>query len=216
MHSRSGFTLVELMISIVILTLISTATVFALRTTRANDELLTAARLLSGDIRNIQARALAARNVLQCSTADGLPRICELENTSVLPCVDACAPLPPARFGLALSTNDYGYELFADVRTADGRFSNDEELLLRRDLNPLAGKKVGIAELITENGNEDDAVIVVGRQNGTMRIDPCNDLGFPACTPTEPRTLGIVLRHTESGKELTIDVNAVTGRVSQP
>lgn len=53
-----GFTLIELIISISILTLISTAAVFSLRSTRQTEELATAARLLASDVRNVQARVL--------------------------------------------------------------------------------------------------------------------------------------------------------------
>jgi prepilin-type N-terminal cleavage/methylation domain-containing protein len=216
MRLRSGFTLIELMVSIAILTLISTATVFSLRSTRENEELLTAARLLAGDVRSIQARALAARNVRQCSVSGGALRVCENDNTSDIPCIGACEPAPPPRFGISLAVGATAYDVYADVNVADGRYTNDEELLLHRDLNPLGGEKVMIRRLLTEQGDEAASSMIVSRQNGEMRIDACNDPGFPACAPSEPRTLSILLRHQRSGKELTVDVNAVTGRVSLP
>ncbi|MFA5935691.1 MAG: type II secretion system protein [Patescibacteria group bacterium] len=211
---RNGFTLVELMISIVILSLISTATVFSLRTTRENDELNTAARLLAGDIRNVQARALAARNVRMCTIGGGSQRVCEDENTSVIACTGSCTPLPPPRFGMRLEDGREGYLLFADVNVEDWRWTNTEETLLARSLNPLGGGKVQIDELLTDVGTLAVADVGVGRQNGTMRIEACGETGLPSCSPSEPRTLLITLRHGTSGKTITVDMNAVTGRVS--
>lgn len=216
MRFPKGFTFIELIVSVTILMLISTATVFSLRTTKENEELRTAARLLAGDIRSIQARALAARTVLQCPIAGGRTRICENDNPSELPCTGACSASSPPRFGIALDAGFGAYSTYADVDPLDGVYTNLEERLAYRELQPLAASTVLVQELRTENGPEDASFIVASRQSGAMRIDPCGDPGFFACLVTEPRTLSIVLRHARSGKELTVDVNAITGRVSVP
>jgi prepilin-type N-terminal cleavage/methylation domain-containing protein len=215
MSSRKGFTLVELMVSIAILMLLSTTTVFSLRVTRENDELSTAARLLSSDLRNVQARSLAARNVKTCTISGGTKRVCEDENTSAQACVDTCAAVPPPRFGVTLTTGSGKYVMFADVSTEDWRLSNAEEILLGRNLNPL-DDKVLIQTITTEFGSLSTANVGVSRQSGTMRIEACGDAGLPVCAPTEPRTLTVTLRHVASGKETTVSLNSVTGRVSIP
>jgi len=213
---RSGFTLAELMISVLILTLISTATVFSLRSAKSTEELQTAGRLLASDIRNAQARALAARNVLICPIVGGVSRVCEIENPSTVSCTSDCVPLPPPRFGVHLIVGRDSYDVFADVQNEDWRERSIEEILVTRGLNPLGGTNVLIDRLTTELGSQPSADLAIGRQSGEMRIEACGDPGLPVCSPTEPKTLGIILKHMISGKELRVDVNAVTGRVSLP
>ncbi|MEO5927909.1 MAG: type II secretion system protein [Patescibacteria group bacterium] len=211
---RKGFTLVELMVSIAILLLISTTTVFSLGDTRNNDELMTAARLLVGDIRNVQARALAATNIRTCDTSSGQARVCETENPSVISCSSDCTPLPPPRVGVEFESGSSGYTIFADVHTEDWRLTNDEEIVLQRDMNPLGGDKVTVSAIQTTFGSLSQVNLAVGRQNGTMRIEACGDTGLPACAPKEPQTLSITLIHAKTARTVTVDVNAVTGRVS--
>ena len=213
---RKGFTLVELMVSIAILLLISTATVFSLGDTRSNDELATAARLVAGDIRNVQARALAATNIRTCTTGSGLAKVCEVENTSAIACADACTPLPPPRVGIRFDRGASNYIIFADVNVEDWRLTNDQETVLVRDLNPLGNGGVTIRSIATNVTTSAYANLAVGRQSGTMRIEACGGSGLPACAPIEPQTLTITLHHGKTGKDVTVDVNALTGRVSLP
>lgn len=211
---RHGFTLVELMISIAILTMISITTVFSLRRTREKDELNTAVRLLTSDIKNVESRALSARNVLTCTVAGGGSRVCETENASPSPCVGTCTAAPPPHFGMSFTGAQESYSLFADVGTADWRFDGPDEVLLTRSLNPLGGGKVTVSSVRTELGGLPSAVFGVGRQNGMMRIEACGDAGLPACAPTEPKILQITLRHMTSGDTAVVEINALTGRVS--
>ena len=214
MRSANGFTLAELMVSITILLLVSTVTVFSLGDSRNNDELMTAARLLAGDIRNVEARALAATNIKTCPTSAAASRVCEAENPSTVLCTDACVPLPPPRVGVHLDRGGSSYTVFADVHTEDWRLTNDQEIVLTRSLNPLGGGNVTIRALTTPFTSEASSDIAVGRQSGTVRIDACDDAGLPACAPKEPNTLSILLVHAKTSKTVTVDVNAFTGRVS--
>ncbi|MBI4139158.1 type II secretion system protein [Candidatus Uhrbacteria bacterium] len=210
---RSGFTLVELLISISILTLISAATVFSLRGTRQNEELHTAARLLAGDVRNVQARALAARNVLTCDTVGGT-RVCEQENPSAEACISPCVQEPPPKFGLSIAAGASAYELFADVDVSEWRRTSDREILLQRILNPFGSDTIRVDAISTELGATASGEIAVERQNGQMRINACGEPGQPACAPSEPQSMTIRLRHQDTGKTADVEVNAITGRVS--
>ncbi|MBU0540462.1 type II secretion system GspH family protein [Patescibacteria group bacterium] len=208
-----GFTLIELMISISILTLISTATVFSLRSTRQSEELATAARLLASDVRNIQARALAANNVKICDIAGG-KRVCEAENPSTTDCVGVCAPEPASRYGITFDKDSGSYALFVDLNQSDWRLSSEDEIVLRRNLNPLGGDKVTITELMIDTGSLTEASMAVSRQNGIMRIEACGESGLPACSPVEPKILNITLQHQQSGKTAVVEINSQSGRVS--
>lgn len=209
--------MVELMISIVILVLISTATLFSLRSTRERDELNTAARLLASDIRNVQQRALTGRNVLSCDGPTGVKRVCGADAIVEASCAGPCAPSTPPRVGVSLAAGSETYDLFADVGGADWRKTGDTEVFIRRNLNPIGGSKVEILRLAYEGLDlppVPKADIAVGRQSGAMRIDACGDPGLPACAPTEPKGLVIELQHRTTGDTAVIEVNAVTGRVS--
>jgi len=208
--------MVELMISITILVLIATATLFSLSSTRNTEELNTAARLLESDIRNIQARALAARDVLQCVAPDGLQSVCGSDAYATASCSGPCSASPPARFGIDIMRGAGFYDLFADVRGDDWRETNDREVMIRRQLNPLGGGNVVIIGIALPGVTPapTTADIAVTRQSGVMRINACGDTGLPLCSPIEPKTLTITLRHNKSMQYKMVEVNAVTGRVS--
>ncbi len=209
-----GFTLVELLVSIAILTIISSVTIVSLASSRQREELTTAARLLSADLRNIQAEALAAHNVRSCVIAAGMSRVCEPENTSSMTCIGACTPLPPPHVGIHFLTGQDTYILFADVMADDSRYGGVNELLQTHTLNPLGGGKVIISAMTTNLGPLMDADVSVGRQNGVTRINACGDANQPSCSPTEPKVLDIILTHVSSGATATVEVNSITGRVS--
>lgn len=212
--SSRGFTLVELMISVGILTLIATSTVFVMRRTREREELQTAGRLLVSDLRDVQARALQARNALTCDTVGLEKKICEPENKSPILCTGPCTVLPPPRYGVALAVFQDAYDLFADVNGEDWRLTSDAEQVARRGLNPLGGNRVTISRIETELGIIGTSNLAAGRQSGAMRIEACGDPGLPACAPTEPKWLKITLRHAVSNDTIAVEVNALTGRVS--
>jgi len=217
--------MVELMVSIVILTLIATTTLFSLTSTRYKEELNTAARMLSADIRNIQARALAARNISQCTNSSGNKTVCGpdlwfITSTSTNVCVDACVPMPPPRFGMVVHRTS-NYQLIADLND-DYRWSIVEgggtELFLQRSLNPAGSTNRVTVSVVDTPGvvmsPEGEAIITVNRQSGVTRINACGDAGLPLCAPTEPKLLNITLKHLKTNETKTIEVNAVTGRVS--
>lgn len=208
--------MVELMISITILVLIATATLFNLNSTRNTEELNTASRLLESDIRNIQARALAARDVLQCRAPDDLQSVCGSDAYATASCTGPCSASPPPRFGINLMRGAAFYDLYADIRGDDWRETNDREVMIRRQLNPLGGGNVVIIGIALPGvvPAPSTADIAVSRQSGVMRINACGDSGLPACSPTEPTSLTITLRHNKSMQYKTVEVNSVTGRVS--
>ncbi|MCI0479768.1 type II secretion system GspH family protein [Candidatus Uhrbacteria bacterium] len=226
MRSRSrleGFTFVELMVSLAILTLIATATVFGLQTTRSKDELNTAARVIASDVKNLQARALAGRDVLQCADAAGDTQVCGSDAyTTPLTCVTPCEPAPPSRYCMRMLPAADFYQIYADIRGDDWRLTNERELINRRSITMSGGGSVGGGSNVVvitvawpgAPATPNTADICVQRQSGVMRINACGDPGLPACSPTEPTSMWVWLRHNKTNETKRIDVNAVTGRVS--
>lgn len=210
----SGFTVAELLISVAILTLISVTTVVSLRKNREQDELITAARVLSTDIRNLQGEALAGHNIFSCSAPGGGKQICNPQAASS--CVSDCTAGPPAHVGMSLMTQQDSYAMFADISSENWRYDGANELLSTHSVNPLGNGRVLISALNTDVGSMTSLSFSVERQSGKMRIQACGDVGLPACTPTEPQTLHIVLRHVVTGAEKVIELDARSGRVSVP
>ncbi len=212
--TKKGFTLMELMVSITILAVISTATVFGLRDSRANEELQTAARLLAGDIRSVETRALAGANVKVCTVVAGAKKVCEAENTSPEACVSDCAPTSPPKFGVRFSAQDSRYVIFSDVEQEDWRYTSTREASVNRSLNTLGNARVIIEEINTELGPSASVDIAAERQSGRLRINACGEVGLPDCVPTEPQTASILLRHLGTNKTATVKVSAISGRVT--
>ncbi len=204
----------ELMVSITILMLISAATVFGLRGAREREELQTAARLLAGDIRSVETRALAGSNVKVCAVSAATVKVCEAENPSLEACVSDCAPTSPPIFGVRFSAQDSRYTLFADTESEDWRLTSARESIAPRTLNTLGSNRVVIDDITTESGQIAAVDIGIERQNGRVRINACGEVGLPDCAPTEPRTASILLRHLGTDQTVTIKVNAVSGRVT--
>lgn len=208
----SGFTVIEVLISVAILTLISVTTVVSLQKNREQDELTTAARVLSASIRNLQGEALAGHNVFSCSAPGGGRQICD--PNAAASCVSDCTAGPPAHVGMSLMTQQDTYAMFADINPENWRYDGANELISTHSVNPLGNGRVLISALNTDIGSVASISFSAERQSGKMRIQACGDAGLPACSPTEPQTLHIVLHHVITGAEKIIEVNAHSGRVS--
>ena len=209
--SRSGFTLPELMISVLIVGLIATAASVDLRASQYNDELRTATRVLAADLRSLQSQALTGRNVAMCNDAGGFLVLCET-STALCAAGSACTMAPPSALGLTLGVGSSTYAFFADVDPAKsgGTLSDATEMLTTRDFALLGSPRVVIHGLRIP-ASVGTASVAFSRQNGTMGLSGCF---APSCTA--PSLLIIELRHSKTGTINTIEVDAVTGRISAP
>ena len=203
---RAGFSLIEMMASIVILGIISVATISTLRVSQQKDELNNAVRIVAGDLRSLQSRALSTDNVKSC-VSGGKQIVCE---TNASACgASPCVPIPPAGFGMAVVAGTSAYDLFAEVEptTLDWKKTNANEVFLTRDFAKSGGTNVVISSL---TGGYPSTNVSFQRQNGSMVIDGCDVSAGCAVTTT----MNIVLRHTALGDTKTIQLNAYTGRIS--
>lgn len=203
-----GFTLPELMISIVIIGLISTAAIMDLNVTRRKDQLDRAVRLVAADLRSLQDRALTGQNMLSCmSTGNSLQMVCQNSQVGCFP--GSCTPHSPTAVGFHAVKDATTYELFADVEVskADWKKTDATEVFQLRDLAQNGAPNVVISDFITTGSNA-DVDVAFQRQNGAMGINAC----YAPCS--SPVTLRIILRHTQSNEMREVDLNAVTGRIS--
>ncbi|MBD3281906.1 hypothetical protein GF391_04120 [Candidatus Uhrbacteria bacterium] len=211
MQSRksSGFTIIEMLIGVSIVILLATVTVFELRSARRGDELRTAARQLVGDIRAMQSRALAAKNLKTCDTGGPDKAVCEIDESACggNPCEDDI----PAAYGVRLESGTSTYVMFADINPSaavDYRYTDAAELFESRSILPLGSTDVVLDQIISGTSTSVTfADISFMRQNGVVRM-------YDTTVPPEPTLMRFRLRHTVSNQTMEIEVNRITGRVS--
>lgn len=204
----------ELLVSVAILTLISTATVMTLNAARPGEELRAASRALTSDIENLSSRALAGANISTCTTLSG-SKVCSATNPSLEACTGACINAPPARVGLSIGdVPTASVILFADL-DGNGRLSSGNEILSFSQLNPLGGTRVTVNAIASEGSALSGLTLTMDRQNGRMRINACGDAGFPPCGGPEPESATITLTQSQNADLVsTISIDAKTGRAS--
>ncbi len=201
-NKAQAFSYTEFLISVAILAIISMMSVYSLNSSRSQEELKTAQRVVAADLRTLQAKALNAENVKFCTNSSGAKIVCE---TSTTGCTDSCTAVPPAGVGGHFVRNAATYDFYAkyDPSTTDWRKSAATEVFQTRDLAKsgaanvlIAGFSVGVT-----------ADIAFERQNGGMKINVCPS----GCT--NDSVLTITLRHTKTGATKTVTLYTLTGRI---
>ena len=207
MRSASGFSFVEAMVSVAVLAIIASTSVFALRSSQEADQLNTAARVLASDLRSYQSRALTSQNVKICANTSGKMVTCELD-TSGCSVPASCAAQPPAAFGVHVVANASVYSLFVEPEptTADWAYTGTAERVMDRDLSQAGAPNVIISAI--DSGTPSD--VAFERQNGSAVINGCR--ASQGCVSSSSITM--TLQHTKSGVTRTVTLNSVTGRVS--
>lgn len=188
--------------SVAVLAIISTISVYSLNTSRSKEEIRTAQRVLAADLRSLQARALNAQNILFCTTSTGKKMVCEADTAL---CADACTQVPPAGVGAYLTEGATTYLFYAkyDPATTNWKWAGNSETFLVRDLAKSGASNVEISGFSVGT----TAHIAFQRQNGGMKINAC------PTTCTNDSTLTISLRHVKTGDVKTVTVYTLTGRI---
>lgn len=198
------------MISLSIIVLLATIMVFELRDSRRTEELRTAARQVAADLRGMQSRALAAKNLKTCTTPTAGLAVCEY--STVVCGTNPCAESIPSAYGIRFTLNDYNYIMFADINPSAGvdyRYTNAGEIYETRSLVPLNTDYVIVDQITAQGTPVASADISFMRQSGATRIF------HPGVPPdAEPGLIRIRILHTITNKTVEIEVNRVTGRIS--
>ncbi len=209
-HKQKGFTILELLISLSIIVLLATITVFELRSSRRTEELRTAARQVSGDLRAMQSRALSAKNLKTCTTPTADLAVCEF---STIACgANPCAESIPSAYGIRFVSSDYRYTIFADINPSSGvdyRYSDAGEVYQMQSILPLETDYVIVDQITAGGAPVASADISFMRQSGTVRMF------HPGVPPaSEPGLIRIRLLHTITNQTTEIEINRITGRIS--
>ena len=206
-HKPKGFTIIELLIGLSIVVLLATITVFELGSARRGDELRTASRQLTADLRAMQARALSAKNLKTCDTGSALA-VCEF-GTAVCG-VNPCDQDIPAAYGVHLVSGTSTYYLFADLNppaAVDYHYTDAGEIYQSRTLLPLNGTDVVVDQIMSSSTVVASVDLSFMRQNGTLRV-------YDSTTPPESAIVRIRIRHIRSNDTMELEINRITGRIS--
>ena len=207
----AGFSLAELMVSVAIIALMTTFVVTSLGSSQQQQYLTTAARVVAGDLRSLQASALTAQNIPTCIDKNSGKNITCALSTGNCATPIACVLQPPQAVGVAFKLGQPTYAFFAELNSppdyADAGAS--EEYLVHNlavgSPNVVVGALTTTA--LVPSGSEVD--VSFQRQNGQAQILVCN---AGTCTPAT--TLTITLKQTKTNAVTNIYFNPVTGRVS--
>jgi len=206
-RKATGFTLVEVMVSLAIMGLLAVTVVVNMNSGKRTEELRGAARQMAADIRSMQSRALSAGEVKAC-VKGGVTVVCE---NSAADCSTPCTGTVPSIYGVMATTSATGYVLFAKVDGGRVNYwmENSDETMLARRLLQVGSQDVEIQDIQLPGSppqSRNQASLGFMRQSGTNRIYDG--------TGTEPSIIDIILRHKISGATQTLEINRVTGRVS--
>lgn len=207
LHKGAGFTLPELMLSTAIMAMMTTMVVSDLRASKMSDELKTAVRVVSSDIRSARDRAIGGQNVKTC-TSGATIAIAE-ESVSLCTDLSSLGYTIPSAVGLSMASGT-SYDLFADVdhapAYANGMQDGATERWMTRNL-ALSGTPNVVIDHITVDGSAVNRVsLAYARQSGTMMIDGVVNL-------LTPKTIVITMRQTQSNQTRTITVDQWSGRL---
>ena len=187
--------------------MLTTMVVADLRTSRMSDELKTAVRVVSSDLRSVRARAIGGENVKTCTS--GSTKAVAEQGTTLCTDQTSLGYSIPSAVGMVMATGS-AYELFADVDPAplyaNGLKNGAVELLFIRDLG-LSGTPNVVIDQITENGIAMTPVtLAYRRQSGTMMLDG-------AMSSSAPKIVVITLRQTQSNETRTITIDQWSGQL---
>lgn len=210
-HFTSGFTLVELMVSMVVLLIITSAVISDVHRGRQSEELASSLRIVQFSLRDLQADALTAQGVKTCSVSSK-DVVCEY-NDALCGGAACNQQTSPSAYGMHLTVGSSTLPVFADVFDADLAPDSLGREYLRE--TSLAQTSAGVDNVfiaaLSGDGNPVDSVdITFNRQSGKMRINPCLS---GVCTPPEFMVLEIMLRHRQTGVWRVVVLNAVSGKV---
>ncbi len=196
----AAFTLVELLISIAIISVMTGYVAANYRTARQSDELRQGASLLASSVRRVQTMALAGEGVLTCS-GGGTVKTC----TKDADCNGGgtCVRSLPHGYGVHLSTATAAASrqtvIFADLN-GDRAYQAGEEI---RTDSISAGPFVGLTSLAPMTATK-FLDIVLEPPKPTVWFNASNALSVST----------VVLTHSATGKTRSVTINRITGQVS--
>jgi prepilin-type N-terminal cleavage/methylation domain-containing protein len=202
-HSRSGFTLIEMLISLSIFAVITGMVLSNLRLGAQGDELRISSQLVAASIRRAQTLAIAGQTVSYCQGGADDKKLCPNGTTdcSGSPCVTET----PSAYGVHFSTGSGANRriiLFADI-DGDRTFDASEEI---KGENVSSGPFVAVQALTlgASTSVSDLDIVFVPPKPSVVFNDGATADGMATVT----------VRHANTQQEKRITINKVSGQVS--
>jgi len=188
-----GFTLIELLISIAIIGILFTVTIVNFRQGKYNDDLRLSADRLASDLRELQNFALTGFTTSGSATG-----------------------VPSGGYGIVIVEDDQGYFTFMDDSDAmPNRLfqfgpSDEDDTLIASGATTLP-QYVSVASVALD----DDDVNCPEPDVGTFTAvfaPPAAAIYFCGVSSTD--TASVTLQHAQTGETRTVEIGAVTGRIT--
>jgi prepilin-type N-terminal cleavage/methylation domain-containing protein len=196
---RSGFTLIEMLVSMGIFAIITGLVIANFRGGKQGDELRIAAQLIGSEVRRTQTMAVGAEVVPWCVGGSNAGAVC-LSGDSQCPGGE-CIRDVPRGYGLRLSSSgpDTAKVIgFADIN-GDGVFQPEEET--RRD-NIALSPSITVSSLSPSSSGSLDIVFTPPRPTVSFNGNAADPLAT------------VTVTHSATSQTRTVTINKVSGQVS--
>lgn len=195
-----GFTLVELLVSIAIIALITTAATANFRAGRRGDELLTAGRLVAATLRRAQTDALAGRTTMFCRGGANDLRLCPSGLPASCP-GGTCVRELPLGYGVRFTTLAAGAGKSVSFADLDGdRMLDPGEEIRTNAISPIPGVVVSVVAPSAAGVLD----VVFAPPKPTTYFNGAAAAGIAAIT----------VLHGQTGATRVVRVNGITGQVN--
>jgi prepilin-type N-terminal cleavage/methylation domain-containing protein len=199
MNGQSGFTVMELLISLAIFGVVTGFLMASFRTGRMIDEIRIGSQVAASAVRQVQTRALSGSTVGICASGSNKGKLCGLGVAGACPS-GTCAPQVPRGYGVRFSaTGERSGKavIFADLN--GNRSFDSDESLLETSYSPSGNVSAGS---FYPMGTALDVVFEPPRP--TVYVN----------SGTAENSVTVTLRHETTGQTRSIRINRVTGQVS--
>ena len=196
-RSARGFTLPELLVSISIFVIITTAVVVNFRASEESGQLRLGAQTLASTLGALQNMAQTGRVTALCDTP---PRAVCTGNVAICPTGQCSPAIPRGGYGIEISRPGGAITLFADGN-ADHLFSPGEALV---DMRLNLPRNVIVDD--AQSGPYDS------QSRLTVAFEPPDPAVWINAARAEPEAR-IVVRHEKTGGTRSIILRAISGRI---
>lgn len=197
-RASSGFTLVELLVSMGIIGVITGQMLANYRGGQRYSELRFAADILVTQLRSVQTNAIAGRLVGVCTGGVQDGEVCEVTKSPAVACTSgACDKKVPTGYGIRFNTSEpTSFLVFFDT-DGDALYDVGEELSTQPYIS------TGVVEFTSSN-----EIIPVD----IVFEPPFGRIYFNG-TPAGPNSVEITLKHKNGPEERHVTINRITGRI---
>lgn len=199
-HSKTkGFTIIEVLVSVTIFTVILLLVLANFRAGQFSSQLRLAAQNVVSELRQKQIMTQSGQPSFFCRGGVDEGQNCEAD--PMICTMDCVKQVPLGGYGLVFVVGEQNITLFANNDTTD-TYQIEEKV---RDLVVSATGQVEISALNTPTQSLNELQIIF--------TPPEGGISFAGDVVGETESATITVRHLQSGKEKTVAINKISGRI---